>query len=91
MCHATPAQRSEPLQTGSDHVAYERNVQRLHAEFSRRMPSDSVMEQLLKETFHQRRQQIEASSDSTSHLLDLHPYFTSAKWVSIILVMLVHT
>ena len=83
---AKPAERMDslPLEGSDDDViAYKRNCERLVSEFSRKSASDSLMVQLITETFPLRRKDIENSLQRTSELLKLYPFFLSEKWVSL--------
>ena len=86
--HASPAHRLNPQVHNStcsitDQVAYNRSSQRLISEFSRKSPDSDLIVHLMKETYHQRRQDIEASLQKTTDLLQMFPFYSSQKWVSL--------
>ena len=83
--HAKPSQFlaiDQSKSIASDTVAYKRSSERLISEFSRKSANAQLLDQLLRETFLQRRKNIEDSQQPTRELFRMYPFFASEKLVS---------
>lgn len=81
--HAKPMQSPHVCSSSAcvDTTAYKRSTERLITEFSRKSPDRQLLQQLLRETFKSRRNDIESSLQRTTILSKTYSFFASEELV----------